>query len=107
MNKYRAIPTVVDGIKFHSKGEAGRYSQLKLLERGGQIKELRRQVLFHLHGKNGTKVGRYTIDFLYTENDSLVAEDFKGFSARDMPMRIALFKDNFPDIEFRLTGRAA
>lgn len=36
-NKYKAVKTTVDGIKFDSKAEARRYTQLKLLERAGQI----------------------------------------------------------------------
>lgn len=99
--KYRNTPTVVDGIKFPSKGEARRWSELKLLERGGAIKDLKRQVLFHLSGRRG-KVGRYTVDFTYLENGRQVAEDFKGYAARDMPMRIALFRDNFPEIDLRI-----
>jgi hypothetical protein len=102
VRKYRNTPTVVEGIKFPSKGEARRYCELKLLERAGAIYDLKRQVLFRLTGLNGSTVGRYTVDFAYTENSQKVAEDFKGYAARDMPMRIALFRDNFPEIELRI-----
>lgn len=46
--KYRAKRTEVDGIVFASKKEAGMYSQLKLLERVGDIKDLKIQVPFVL-----------------------------------------------------------
>lgn len=100
--KYFNTPTTVEGIKFPSKGEARRYCELKLLERAGAIKDLKRQVVYHLAGQRGAKVGRYTVDFTYRENNRLIAEDFKGYAARDMPMRIALFRDNYPEIELRI-----
>lgn len=43
-NKYRNNKVTYDGIIFDSKKEAQRYAELKLLERTGRIKELRRQV---------------------------------------------------------------
>jgi len=79
MRKYKNTPTVLDGIRFDSKKEAERYAELKLLERGGIIKDLRTQVRFELIPKN--KNGRavyYVCDFTYTENGVLVVEDVKS-----------------------------
>ena len=79
MRKYRNTPTVLDGIRFDSKREAERYAELKLLERGGIIKDLKTQVRFELIPKN--KNGRavyYVCDFTYTENGVLVVEDVKS-----------------------------
>ena len=79
MRKYRNSPTVLDGIRFDSKREAERYAELKLLERGGIIKDLKTQVRFELIPKN--KNGRavyYVCDFTYTENGVLVVEDVKS-----------------------------
>lgn len=45
-NKYRNIPTIVDGLQFHSKKEAARFGQLKLLQRAGKISDLRLQPTF-------------------------------------------------------------
>lgn len=45
MSKYGAKPTTVDGIRFDSGKEAKRYSELKLLERAGEISGL------HCHPK--------------------------------------------------------
>ena len=46
-HKFRATPTVVDGIKFHSKKEAKDYQELKLLEKEGKIKNLTLQPKFY------------------------------------------------------------
>ena len=43
MSKYRNVKTEVDGILFASKKEARRYSELKLLERAGEIAHLELQ----------------------------------------------------------------
>ena len=47
-SKYKAKKTIVDGIEFDSKKEAERYRELVLLERAGQIQNLRRQVKYVL-----------------------------------------------------------
>lgn len=47
-SKFGAVPTMVDGIRFASKKEARRYGELKLLERTGEIRKLRRQPRYAL-----------------------------------------------------------
>lgn len=89
-NKYGARPTEVDGIKFASQAEAKRYGDLKMLERAGQIRDLKVHVEYPLI-VNGQKVGKYTCDSEYIENDALVTEDVKGRAARDWPLRKRLF----------------
>ena len=96
MSKYKAKKTVVDGIAFDSKREANRYTELKLLERAGEIKGLRRQVEFLLIPeyrepdtvgvRGGIKKGKvierkctYIADFTYIENGEVVVEDSKGY----------------------------
>jgi hypothetical protein len=76
-NKYHAKRTALDGINFHSKGEAKRYSELKLLEAAGVISELRTQVRFPLTAASA-KIGDYVADFTYAENGVHITEDFKG-----------------------------
>jgi hypothetical protein len=61
-NKYGSIPTTVNGIRFHSKREAGDYQVLKLRERAGDIRELRLQAKVPLV-VNGFKVADYLVDF--------------------------------------------
>lgn len=83
MNKYRAVPTVIDGIRFASKAEARRYGELKLLERGGKIKHIEMQMRFPLdvsYKFGGEKtIGHYVADFYYLQNGKEVIEDVKGF----------------------------
>ena len=76
-SKYRAIKTIVDGIKFDSKKEAARYSQLKLMEKSGAIKDLELQPRYDLI-INGQKCGFYKADFRYFESGKEVVEDVKG-----------------------------
>jgi hypothetical protein len=83
-SKYRAIPTVVDGIRFSSKAEAKRYGELKLLERAGEISDLNRQQRYPLRAyeyedKDTQEIGHYVGDFEYLEKGKWVVEDVKGF----------------------------
>lgn len=96
-SKYGAEKTVIDGITFDSRKEARRFAELKLLEKAGEIVELRRQVKFVLIpaqrepdtvGKRGGIIkGKlierevaYIADFVYFDNDlqKVVVEDTKG-----------------------------
>lgn len=89
--KYRAQPTEVDGIRFHSKAEARRYLELKLLKQAGEIvSEIECQPPFPLyledcyHPDRQVYVCTYLADFHYTRHDGeMVWEDVKGF---DTPM---------------------
>ena len=83
--KYHNKKTVIDGIKFDSKLEAERYSQLKILERAGVIRDLELQPEYELipsFRKNGKTWRRtvYKADFRYilAEDDSYIIEDVKG-----------------------------
>lgn len=106
-SKYGAIKTLVDGVTFASKKEANRYSELKLLERAGEISGLTLQPKYTLV-VNGIKVGTYTPDFLYHEHakknysaSKLVVEEIKGFVVRDYPLRKRLFRALNPNIDHR------
>lgn len=77
-SKYRNKKTVVDGIKFDSKAEAARYVELKGMEDGGYIAELRRQVPFLLVPKYpGQRAVKYIADFVYKQDGQQVVEDVK------------------------------
>ena len=80
MSKYKSVITVVDGFKFHSKKEAQRYCELKLLQRAGAIRMLRMQVPIILIDKSkyGMEV-KYIADFIYVEGDKTIIEDVKGY----------------------------
>jgi hypothetical protein len=87
-----------DGIVHASKREASRWLELKLLERAGHIKDLKRQVKFVLipaqreqgiiGKRGGIKQGKlierelgYIADFTYidTKTNQMVVEDAKGY----------------------------
>ena len=86
--KYHNTKTVADGIKFDSKLEAERYTQLKMMERAGIIRNLELQPSFELlpsFRKNG-KTWRKTVykaDFRYiiSDGDRIIIEDVKGSTA--------------------------
>lgn len=90
-NKYRAKPTTIDGITFHSKGEAGRYNELKLLERAGEISGLELQPSYPIV-INGQKVCKVVLDFRYTIGGKVVVEDFKGMDTAISRLKRKLVK---------------
>jgi len=97
-NKYSAKRTTLDGISFDSKKEARRWAELCLLQKAGEIADLRRQVPITLEGRQGpllTRTGRrmrITVDFAYTDLVSglTVYEDAKGVPTRDYEVRRAV-----------------
>jgi hypothetical protein len=91
-NKYGAIKTTVDGIKFDSKKEAARYGVLKLCEKAGSISNLSLQPKFDLI-VNGTKIGFYKADFKYNNlNGKEVIEDVKGMKTPVYNLKKKLIK---------------
>lgn len=97
-HKYGAKSAIVDGVKFSSKREAMRWTELQLLQRGGEITDLRRQVKIALLGRDGpilTPTGRkahYVADFVYTDlrNGLEVVEDAKGFPTPEYKLKKAI-----------------
>ena len=107
--KYHSKKTVIDGIKFDSKKEAERYSELKLLERCGATSNLELQKVYELipaqyelyerYGKNGQRLkdGKkciekscvYKADFVYIDNETgqQVVEDVKGFRTKEYKIK--------------------
>lgn len=99
--KYNNRKIIVDGITFDSKKEAGRYKELKTLERAGIIHDLKRQVKYVLipaqyertssvyvkgNNKGKPKKGRlierecaYYADFVYLQDGNTIVEDVKGY----------------------------
>ena len=107
VHKYRAKVTVIDGIRFDSKKEARRYTELKLLERAGKIKELKLQPVFLLQEgfyRNGKAVRQitYRADFEYLdEKGQRIVEDVKGVETQVYKLKKKLFLKKYPDVEFR------
>lgn len=84
-NKFNARKTKIDGHTFDSKKEAARYSELKLMQRGGEIKYLQLQPKFTLldgfcHDGKKIRAITYTADFMYfdCESGDMVVEDVKS-----------------------------
>lgn len=78
-SKYRAIKTIVDGIKFDSKAESRRYLELKAMQQSGAIVNLELQKEFILIPKQqGERATKYKADFVYRDLSGLVIEDVKG-----------------------------
>lgn len=99
-NKYKAVRTIIDGVKFHSKREAEDWCDLKQRERAGEITNLRRQVAFELfaHTPAGpVKICTYVADFVFfdREKDREVVADSKGVSTALFKLKAKLFKANY------------
>ena len=97
--KFKSIAVTEDGIRFPSIKEATRWRELTLLQRGGEIRNLRRQVAIKLVGRDGpilTRTGRamkLTIDFAYEDKRlgwAEVYEESKGMRTRDYDVRLAV-----------------
>jgi hypothetical protein len=99
---FGAVKTIVDGIKFDSGHEARRYSDLKLLERAGEISDLELQPRFRLGTaadpvkirSQGYPNGRrcsYKADFRYKINatGAVIVEDAKGHDTDTARLRRA------------------
>ena len=85
MNKYHNKPIIIDGIKFASTREGNRWQELRLLERAGEIRDLKRQVRFKVVDASRTVSGEllrpvyYVADFVYRDKRGMtVVEDVKG-----------------------------
>ena len=84
-NKYKTATKeerTVDGIVFDSKREMTRYSELRILESSGAIRNLEMQVRYDLHVSGGSSITYYVADFRYLEGRTRVIEDAKGMKTR-------------------------
>jgi len=98
------------GHKHDSISEAKRCDELQAMLMAGEIEDLLvfPQFWFVINGRqvkhdNGRRLG-YLADFQYTQNGREIVEDVKGAKvtdSRDWPIRKALFKVLFPEIELR------
>ena len=112
-HKYAAQKVEIDGETFDSKSEARRWSELRLLERAGQIRKLRRQVSFPLaigdapilirsEGYPNGRQAKYTADFVYVENEAEIIEERKGFDTTESRLRRAVFEAQY-GVRIRVT----
>jgi len=96
------------GHEHASRREAKRCNELHLLQRAGKIERLEQQPVFRFEVagqpvmlENGQQA-RLTADFTYVENGRQVVEDSKGFVVRDFPLRWALARALWPEIDWRV-----
>lgn len=90
--KFGNIPTNVGGKSFPSRLEAGRYSELLILQKAGKLSGLETQTMFRLE-VNGSLVCKYYADFTYTdERGNYVVEDTKGFLTPEFRIKAKLFE---------------
>jgi hypothetical protein len=108
VSKYKNEKTEVDGVKFDSKAESARYTELRLLEQAGLISDLRPAPGVKKQ-RFAIGAGRYFVpDFTYREHGALVAVDVKGKTAKitDLAsLKMALFREKYPEIELRIERR--
>ena len=85
MSKYRAIQSG----RHASRREAKRAQDLALLEKIGEITDLKEQVKYTLIPKqDGERAVTYTADFVYRDKDgNTVVEDSKGFKTQQYVIR--------------------
>jgi hypothetical protein len=108
-NKYGAVKSTCGaGHEHDSKAEAKRCNELHLLQRAGVIAGLEQQPVFRftVDGRpvmldNGQQA-RLKADFSYIENGKKVVEDRKGVIVRDFPLRWALARTLWPEIDWRV-----
>lgn len=107
-NKFGARARWLGKERFDSTAESGRFLELKALERGGVVTELKRQVSFPLV-VNGEKAAIYRADFIYRVQgtDRLVVEDVKGHQTPLSKLKIRLFQILYPEHAFFLNEVSA
>lgn len=98
-SKFGNVKTIVDGVSFMSAKEGRRFSELKLLERAGEISNLKLQPRYPLI-VNGKKICTYVADFSFDERKgegvwAPVVEDAKGFRTREYINKAKLFEAIF------------
>ena len=95
---------------FDSVLEARRYKQLALLERAGEIKNLKLQVPFLLqesfrkNGKTYRKI-EYIADFVYEEKGQTIVEDTKGIKTDVFKIKQKLFEYKYPNLSLKIITR--
>ena len=108
-SKYHNEIVEVDGIRYDSKNEMLRHNFLKMMERAGEISELRYHVKFTLFPKGSTELIRmpdsteielkkydrehwYEADFVYkNKKGEMIVEDFKGYETEEFKRKRILF----------------
>jgi hypothetical protein len=107
--KYGNKKVCLDGYEFDSQKEANRYCELKLLVRVGEITDLKVHPEYVVWegarcGRRQRRVIKLVPDFEYIENGQKIVEDVKTkpTKTRAFMLKLKLFREKYPDIEFRI-----
>ncbi len=107
-SKYRNKKTMVDGIEFDSKRESERYSELVLLEKAGEIRDLTLKETWLLQ-PSFVKAGKkykaiyYEADFSYEDNNGkYIVEDVKGFKTAVFQLKRKMFEYKYPSLTLKI-----
>ena len=95
MSKYRNVKVNYNGMRFDSMKEYTRWRELELMQRAGEISELKRQVPYelipaqydHRTGKLLERPVKYIADFVYLDEGFRVVEDTKGVRTKEYIMK--------------------
>jgi len=104
--KYNNRKVEYRGEVFDSQKELNRWLELKILERFGEVKDIRRQVVFELVPKSpGQRAVKYIADFVYSGKISIeqfeepiyikFVEDCKGYKTPMYRLKKKLMKAKF------------
>lgn len=94
-SKYGNKRVEIDGIPFDSVAEARRYQELQLLEKAGEIRDLRVHTSWAIKVQE-IMICKYECDFEYwTADGDVVVEDVKGFRTREYRIKKRLMKALF------------
>lgn len=93
--KYGNRKKTLDGIEFDSTREARRYQDLALMQAGGLISELRRQVRFPV-SLNNVFICLWLADFTYKDRaGAACVEDSKGFKTPEYRLKKKLVEAQY------------
>lgn len=110
-SKYHNEPVTIDGVRYDGKHEAQRHAFLKMMEKSGEISDLRYHVRYDLIPKGDTDIilhfpdgdkhikmhfdrtRFYEADFVYVnKKGEEIVEDFKGFETETFKQKRTLMK---------------
>ncbi|MBQ6679583.1 MAG: DUF1064 domain-containing protein [Lachnospiraceae bacterium] len=109
-SKYHNQKIEIDGHMFDSKKEARRYQELSLLQKAGEIRDLKLQPEFVLIPcfKKGGRTYRKTsfiADFMYFDCavGKTIVEDVKGYKTDVYRLKKKLFEFRYPEYSLKET----
>lgn len=114
-NKYGNVWVEYDNRRFQSGAERDRYIQLKLMERAGEISQLKCQPRYLLREKyrdpqtkKMRRAAYYVADFEYLKDGVIYVEDVKGKVTALCQLKIKLFRgiERYQEYHFELIRAA-